>query len=75
MGQITQTAHVTDAVHPKVVNAEYGWWFPEAGPGSQYDWKTANFNMLTSMETLGEAFGTPNLKGLGCRIRRNPHST
>jgi hypothetical protein len=25
--------------------------------------------MLTSMETLGKAFGTPNLKGIGCRIR------
>jgi len=75
VGQITQTAHVTDTVHPKVVNAEYGWWFPESGPESQYDWKTANFNILTSMETLGTTFGTPNLKGLGCRIRRVPHSS
>jgi anaerobic selenocysteine-containing dehydrogenase len=69
-GAITQIAHVTDAVHPQVINASYGWWFPEGTPESQYDWQTSNFNMLTSMETLGKAFGTPNLKGIGCRIRR-----
>jgi anaerobic selenocysteine-containing dehydrogenase len=69
-GEITQVAHVTDTIHPKVINASYGWWFPEAKPESQYDWKTANFNMLTSVETLGKEFGTPNLKGLSCRIRR-----
>jgi anaerobic selenocysteine-containing dehydrogenase len=68
-GAITQIAHVTDAIHPRVINAAYGWWFPEAKPESQYDWKTSNYNMLTSMETLGKAFGTPNLKGIGCRIR------
>jgi anaerobic selenocysteine-containing dehydrogenase len=73
-GEITQIAHVTDAIHPKVINAAYGWWFPEAKPESQYDWKTSNFNMLTSMETLGKEFGTPNLKGISCRIRRNPQS-
>ena len=69
-GEITQMAHVTDAIHPKVINAAYGWWFPEAKSESQYDWKSSNFNMLTSMETLGQEFGTPNLKGIGCRIRR-----
>lgn len=69
-GAITQFADLTDAIHPGVVNAAYGWWFPEAGSESQYDWKTSNYNMLTSMETLGKEFGTPNLKGLSCRIRR-----
>jgi anaerobic selenocysteine-containing dehydrogenase len=69
-GAITQMAHVTDTIHPKVINASYGWWFPEAQAESQFDWKTANFNILTSMETLGKEFGTPNLKGIACRIRR-----
>jgi anaerobic selenocysteine-containing dehydrogenase len=69
-GAITQIAHLTDAIHPMVINASYGWWFPEATPESQYDWKTSNFNMLTSMETLGKEFGTPDLKGFSCRIRR-----
>jgi anaerobic selenocysteine-containing dehydrogenase len=69
-GEITQVAHLTDAIHPQVINAAYGWWFPEGKPESQFDWKTSNFNMLTSMETLGKEFGTPNLKGIGCSIRR-----
>ncbi|MEJ2102096.1 MAG: molybdopterin-dependent oxidoreductase [Desulfobacterales bacterium] len=68
-GKITQIAHVTDAIHPQVINSAYGWWFPEAKPDSQYDWETSNFNILTSMEPLGKAFGTPNLKGIACRIK------
>lgn len=69
-GSITQVAHVTDRIHPRVINAAYGWWFPEAGPESLYDWDKSNFNMLTTVEKLGKAFGTPNLKGIGCRIRK-----
>ena len=69
-GSITQVAHVTDRIHPQVVNAAYGWWFPEAGVGSLYDWQKSNFNILTTTERLGKAFGTPNLKGIGCRIRK-----
>jgi anaerobic selenocysteine-containing dehydrogenase len=70
MGAITQVAHVTDSIHPRVIKAAYGWWFPEGKAESQYDWKTSNFNMLTSTEKLNKQFGTPNLKGIGCRIRR-----
>ena len=69
-GLMTQVAHVTDKVHPGVINSAYGWWFPEAGSGSLYDWNRSNYNMLTSTESLGRPFGTPNLKGIGCRIRK-----
>ncbi len=69
-GEITQVAHVTDRIHPRVIRASYGWWFPEGSPESQYDWKTSNYNMLTSVEKLGKEFGTPNLKGIGCKIRK-----
>ena len=68
-GEIVQTAHLTERMHPKVINAAYGWWFPEGKAESQYDWEKSNFNILTSMEKLGKEFGTPNLKGIGCRIR------
>lgn len=71
-GAITQVAHLTDRIHPKVVLSAYGWWFPEAGEEGLFDWKKSNFNMLTSVEKLGKAFGTPNLKGIGCRIRKAP---
>jgi anaerobic selenocysteine-containing dehydrogenase len=69
-GKITQRAHLTAAIHPQVINSAYGWWFPEGRPESQFDWESSNFNMLTSMANLGKEFGTPNLKGINCRIRR-----
>jgi len=68
-GKIVQVAHLTDTVHPRVIQASYGWWFPEGTIESQYEWEKSNFNILTSIDTLGKEFGTPNLKGIGCRIR------
>jgi anaerobic selenocysteine-containing dehydrogenase len=69
-GSITQVARITDIVHPRVVSAALGWWFPEGDASSQFEWQTANFNMLTSIGKLGKEFGTPNLKNLPCRIRK-----
>ncbi len=69
-GTITQKAQLTDIIHPRVVNASLGWWFPEGDPSRQYDWQSANFNMLTSITKLGKEFGTPNLKNLPCRISK-----
>jgi anaerobic selenocysteine-containing dehydrogenase len=67
-GAITQVAHLTPGIHPRVVCAAYGWWFPM--DENRFDWKTSNYNMLTSAERLGKEFGTPNLKGIPCRIRK-----
>ncbi len=69
-GAITQRACVTDIIHPRVVSAAIGWWFPEGSPETQFDWRKSNFNMLTSMGKLGKEFGTPNMKKLPCRIRK-----
>jgi anaerobic selenocysteine-containing dehydrogenase len=73
-GKITHIAYLTDIVDPRVINASHGWWFPEAKAESLFDWEKSNFNMLTSTEKLNEQFGTPNLKGLMCRIRRASYS-
>jgi anaerobic selenocysteine-containing dehydrogenase len=70
IGEIIQTAHLTEDIHPKVIYSAYGWWFPEAKVEEQYDWKRSNFNMLTFANKLGKEFGTPNLKGIGCAIMR-----
>jgi anaerobic selenocysteine-containing dehydrogenase len=68
-GQIIQLARLTDSVDPRVIYADYGWWFPEEKAQTLYGWERSNFNILTSTETLGREFGTPNLKGINCRIR------
>ena len=70
-GRIQQKAAVTSRIRPGVVSAAYGWWFPEKGKERQYDWESAGFNMLTTADNLGKAFGTPNLKGINCRIRKS----
>jgi len=69
-GEITQTAHLTEGVHPAVINASYGWWFPEEDITSQDNWTKSNLNILTSVDKVGKEFGTPNLKGICCRVRR-----
>jgi anaerobic selenocysteine-containing dehydrogenase len=70
-GRIIQLAHLTNSIHPRVIYADYGWWFPEEKAEKLYAWNRSNFNMLTSTDKLGREFGTPNLKGINCRIRRH----
>ncbi len=67
-GKITQIASLTDTIDPRIINASHGWWFPGESPETQYGWERSNLNMLTSAEKLGKEYGTPNLKGIGCRI-------
>ena len=69
-GSIQQKASVTARIKPGVVNAAYGWWFPEGNTEKQYEWESVGFNILTSTDRLGREFGTPNLKGLNCRISK-----
>jgi len=69
-GRITQYAHLTDTIHPGVVQAAYGWWFPEGDIETGYEWKKSNYNILTSTDNIGKEFGTPNLKGISCKISR-----
>lgn len=71
-GQIRQAARLTPHIHPRVVSAAYGWWFPEEDIAEKNNWTRANFNMLTTTDGLGREFGTPNLKGISCRIRLAP---
>jgi anaerobic selenocysteine-containing dehydrogenase len=69
-GKITQIVRFSEKIHPQVVYTAYGWWFPEQKIAAQYEWQKSNYNMLTSTQKLGREFGTPRLKGIGCRIRR-----
>ncbi|MFO7861539.1 MAG: molybdopterin-dependent oxidoreductase [Desulfosalsimonas sp.] len=68
-GSIVQTALLTPEVSPEVVCAVHGWWFLESGAHRRQSWQAANFNMLTSANTLGRQFGTPRMRAIACRIR------
>jgi len=67
-GGVVQIAELTDRISAETVFASYGWWFPEGKEELQFEWEKSNFNMLTSTEAIGKEFGTPNLKGIRCRI-------
>ena len=69
-GSITQYAKISDTIMPGVLNAAYGWWFPESSAKDQFAWQRSNYNMLTTTDRLGREFGTPDLKGIPCRINK-----
>ena len=46
-GRIRQKASLTDAIDPRVVMVDYGWWFPEKGASDLYGWAESNINILT----------------------------
>ena len=64
-GSIVQKAKLTSTPHPKVVFVSHGWWTFDK---NRYDWKRSNDNMLTTASRVGKEFGTPNLKGIACRV-------
>ena len=70
-GRITQKAKVTDGIDPRVINCEYGWWYPEIKTPDHGIW-ISNANVLTSMEPpFDPAMGTYHLRALLCRIYKN----
>ncbi len=67
-GRIRQKAKLTDGIDPRVVNAQYGWWFPE-DPSPEHGVWQSNANVLTSNSPpYDPAMGTYQLRALLCRI-------
>jgi anaerobic selenocysteine-containing dehydrogenase len=69
-GAVTQRAHLTDRVHPRVVLADYGWWFPERTEDPLRGWAEANLNRLTPVDETDPVMATPRVRALPCRIRK-----
>jgi anaerobic selenocysteine-containing dehydrogenase len=70
-GRVRQRAKVTTGIHPSVISAQHGWWFPEVKT-PDHGWKEANINILTDNDPAGydEAMGATNLRVLLCKIYR-----
>ncbi len=70
LGKITVKALFTPVIHPKVVMAEHGWWFPEkegAEPSLFGIWDV-NVNQLIPMSHEGKAgLGAP-IKSMLCKV-------
>lgn len=71
-GVIKQKAHVTDRIHPKVINAQHCWWFPEQP--AQEPWLggmwESNCNVLTmdDPETCDPLTGGWTMRALLCKV-------
>lgn len=71
-GSIRMQATVTEDIHPNVINIDHGWWFPERH-GPDYGVWESNANILTNnAPPYDPAFGTYQLRGLLCRIEKEP---
>ncbi|GHV33289.1 hypothetical protein FACS1894187_01140 [Synergistales bacterium] len=70
-GRITQKARVEPDIDPRVVNCDFGWWYPEAG-APDYGWQESNANVLTSCEDGCDPYmGSYQLRGVLCAVSKN----
>ncbi len=68
-GTIRQKVAYDPDLHPQVVIAAYGWWFPERTDLELSGWKEANINILTDNNPPYEpSIGSTNLRGFPCRV-------
>jgi anaerobic selenocysteine-containing dehydrogenase len=70
LGRIVQKACIDDGIRPDVVGVDFGWWFPEKKESVQFDWDKANVNILIDDDLPWSEMGTPNVRGLPCRIEK-----
>lgn len=64
-GRIKQRARLTNGIHPDVVHAQHGWWFPEKGP-PEYGFKESNVNMLTGGMPCDPHTGSESFRSFLC---------
>lgn len=68
--RVRMRAKLTDGIAPNVVNAQHGWWFPEANP-PDYGWKQSNVNLLFPDTGYDPDTGSEPIKCYLCRIYRD----
>jgi len=66
-GKIKQKARLTEKIHPGVVNAQHGWWFPEKD-APEYGFKESNVNLLTGGMPYDPHTGSESLRSFLCKI-------
>jgi len=68
-GKVRFRAKLTEGIDPRVVSAEFGWWFPEQDRTDSEAQLSANINVLTDdAGLLDPGMGATNLKGLMCNV-------
>ncbi|MFC2019522.1 molybdopterin-dependent oxidoreductase, partial [Chloroflexota bacterium] len=68
-GRIRQRARLDADLDPRVVHADYAWWFPEKGANGLYGWAESNINILTDDKLpYNREMGSPNMRGIFCKV-------
>jgi len=68
LGKIKQKAALTSDIHPQVLIAEFGWWFPER-ENKLNGWDESNLNVLTDNNPpYARELGSVTLKGVPCKV-------
>jgi anaerobic selenocysteine-containing dehydrogenase len=68
-GKVKQKARLTRGIHPGVVHAQYGWWFPEKDP-PEYGFKESNVNLLTHGMPCDPHTGSESWRSFLCKVYR-----
>jgi anaerobic selenocysteine-containing dehydrogenase len=70
-GRAKERTKLNKGIHPDVIVAEHGWWYPEI-KSPDHGWDVSNINMLTdnSHESMDPVMGATNLRVLLCNVRR-----
>jgi anaerobic selenocysteine-containing dehydrogenase len=75
-GKCRQRARLTDAVHPQVVSAQHGWWFPEMPAEEPWlgGWFMSNINVCTDddPESCDPVNGAWSVKACLCKVYKAP---
>ncbi|HJN85757.1 MAG: molybdopterin-dependent oxidoreductase [Dehalococcoidia bacterium] len=69
LGRCKRKVSVTNLIHPRVVAASHGWWFPEKGADEWFGVWDANLNLLIPHNTQSShGFGGGQYKALLCKL-------
>ncbi len=66
-GRIQQRARLIEGIHPRVVNAQHGWWFPEKDP-PEYGFRESNINLLTGGMPCDPHTGSESFRSFLCKV-------
>jgi anaerobic selenocysteine-containing dehydrogenase len=68
-GKIKQKVSFNKALDPRVIEADYAWWFPEKGKSTLYGWEESNLNILTNDKPpYNREMGSTNVRGFSCKV-------
>ncbi len=71
-GKIRQKAELSNEIDPRIVEIDYGWYFPECQEQPLFNWAESNMNVLTNNSPpFNREMGSSNLRGFCCRIYKS----